>query len=720
MPGISTISDYAAGAVLVEDVQTGVSTTIANPNPYGYSQFGVSVALSSTLLVIGAPTDVVPNGVSAVYVYNAATLALITTLHDPNTPWSGAFGSSVATWGNTVVVGAPTDNISTFTAAGHAYIFTGPSWLPSVLSSPAPATGALFGYSVAINGPTVLVGAPNENVGSVPDAGVAYEFNAGTGYLIRNFTSPWPVSSGGAPWGNTGLGYSVAVVGNDAVIGDPASDGPAHADPVWSGTVFQYNLATGAQTVLTSPHPQYEAMFGWSVALGIGGARLAVGSPFQNASDGADSGEAVLFSTSLGMAETATFTSPAPTHGGGFGWSVAVSAGNLIVGAPGEGQNSNGNTYVFQSPALTLSGGAHPLESEDFGFSVATSGPYVVVGAPNGGSSGGVWVLNTVTNTEIVLTDPSGEGGAYFGYSVSVSGNLVAVGAPTFGTPAHAAIGNVWVFNAATGSVVQNVSMPSAYAANLSIFGFSVALSGSTLLVGAPYYDDFAGIVFACNATTGACGSAFQPTSQPDAFVGYSTAINGTMGIVGAPGLNSSSPAHSSAGGAWILNLQSGITSFALRSPNPGPSGDYGYSVGIDQNAAIVGAPGENASGVDAAGNVYVYTLGPDSLTSTLVSPNPQPDGEFGSAVGVAGITAIVSALGENSSFPHLGFHDDSGNVYGFSLQTDAAYLAFPADDISNNTELGYSVAIANHTVVLGAPLESPQGSDRAGAAYIL
>src|SRR5207244_3870569 len=100
-------------------------TTLTSPTPETAEQFGLSVAVSGTTVVVGAPNVAVGDETAlagapfeftlapvqpyagSAYVFDATDGSLITTLASPNPQNEGGFGWSVAVSGTTVVVGAP-------------------------------------------------------------------------------------------------------------------------------------------------------------------------------------------------------------------------------------------------------------------------------------------------------------------------------------------------------------------------------------------------------------------------------------------------------------------------------------------------------------------------------------------------------------------------------------------------------------------------------------
>ena len=121
------------------------------------------------------------------------------------------FGTSVAVSGATVVVGAPFDSVG-----GAAYVFNrqGGSWVETQKLTASDATrGAEFGWSLAISGATLVVGASGDSDG----VGAAYVFNReGASWVEEQKLIP---SDGGL-----GLfGFSVAISGSTVVVGSPFS-----------------------------------------------------------------------------------------------------------------------------------------------------------------------------------------------------------------------------------------------------------------------------------------------------------------------------------------------------------------------------------------------------------------------------------------------------------------------------------------------------------------
>ena len=123
--------------------------------------------------------------------------------------------------------------------------------------------------------------------------------------------------------------------------------------------------------------------------------------------------------------------------GDGFGASVAISGGTIVVGAPGRA-GANGEAYVFatQRARWHQAVSAAPADSsplDSFGLAVAISGATIVVGAPGHGNSAGRAYVFTKTLAgwdEVELDNSDNAPGDNFGQSVAISGTTIAVGLP--------------------------------------------------------------------------------------------------------------------------------------------------------------------------------------------------------------------------------------------------------------------------------------------------
>jgi hypothetical protein len=708
-----------AGHAYVFNAQTGaLIATLTSPNAQEYGSFGGSVAISGSTVVVGAPRESAGLYTLAghAYVFNAQTGALMETLTSPNAQYYGAFGYSVAISGSTVVVGAYCETALGISIAGRAYVFNAQTGaLIATLTSNYTQPAGYFGDSVAISGSTTVVGAWGEAVDGYPDAGLAYVFNAQTGARIAMLTSP-----NAQPGGY--FGSSVAIDGNTAVVGatGEAVAGYPYGYPD-AGLAYAFNAQTGALiATLTSPNAQTGAYFGVSVA--IDGNTAVVGAPDETAGGYLSAGNAYAFNAQTG-ALMETLTSPNAQEYGWFGWSVAIDGNTAVVSTYGEtagGYSRAGHAYVFnaRTGALTLTS-PNAQTTGYFGMSVAIDGNTTVVGAYDetfGGYSemGHAYVFNAQTGA-LTLTSPNAQAYGYFGSSVAIDGNTVVVGADGETVGGYSDTGHVYVFNAQTGALIATLNSPNAQYGGY--FGYSVAISGNTVVVGA-YYETFggyswAGHAYVFNARTGALTKTLtSPNAQAGGWFGYSVAIDGNTVVVGAP--DETVGGYSEAGHAYVFNATSGALMETLTSPNVQEYGWFGESVAISGNTAVVGAIHETAGGYSDAGHVYVFNAQTGALMETLTSPNAQYGGWFGNSLAIDGSTTVVSAYDET-----VAGYSDAGHAYVFNAQTGALIAMLTSPDAQFRGYFGESVAISGSTVVAGAFGEFVGGYSGAGNAYV-
>ena len=395
--------------------------------------------------------------------------------------------------------------------------------------------------------------------------------------------------------------------------------------------------------------------------------------------------EAVIPAATAALGLAAHLGNPEPASDDQFGYSVAISGDYAIVGAYQDdpsGIGNSGSAYIYFRTETTWSLQAtlpnpNPGSQDNFGYSVAISGDYAIVGAYQDDPSG--------------VTDA---GSAYIYFRSGTAWSLQA----TLQNPAPA---------------------------ESDQFGNSVAISGDYAIVGA-WQDDPSGvgnsgsayIYFRSGTTWSLQATLPNPAPAVGDFFGTSVAISGDYAIVGAPQDDPS--AVTDAGSAYIY-FRSGTTwSLQATLPNPAPaSGDtFGFSVAISGDYAIVGAELDDPSGVENAGSAYIYFRSGTtwSLQATLPSPEPAAADQFGRSVAISGDYAIVGARFDDPSGV-----DGAGSAYiYFRNGTTWSLLAtLPNPAPANNDQFGFSVAISGDYAIVGAYLDDPSGVSNAGSAYI-
>ncbi len=367
-------------------------------------------------------------------------------------------------------------------------------WLEQKVSASDGAALDEFGYSVAIDGTTALVGTPFATVNGNSGQGAAYVFSDSNGTWMQTAKL---TANDGAVDGN--FGVSAVVVGSTAVIG--ALGATINGVPTGAAYVFSEGNGNWTQKAeLTASDGAANDRFG--VAVALNGTTIFVGAWAASVNGNPAQGAAYVFSESGGswsqMAKLTASDGAANNH---FGVSIVVSGTTSIISAPlatVNGVYQQGAAYVFdesngtwsQTAKLTASDGA--MEDE-FGNRVALDGTTIIVGAPfaavEGNSaqgaayvfteSGGTW-----SQTQ-KLTASDGAAGDQFGYSVALDGTTALVGAAAATVNGNSFQGAAYVFDESDGGWSQINKLVASDGAAGNRFGTSLALAGTTAFVGA-------------------------------------------------------------------------------------------------------------------------------------------------------------------------------------------------------------------------------------------
>ena len=465
-----------AGPLMIEVPVSGLSATTTGGGVALHDHEQKIRAAYSGLRVMDASGTIVPSSMRAashghtimIEVHDAAarypvtvdpTWVQVTELTSTDGAAGDYVGTSVAISGNIAVVGAPSHTVSGHSDQGAAYVFTlsGGTWTEQQeLASSDGAAGDAFGFSVALSGTTALVGAPNHTVNAYGLAGEAYVFAESGG----SWTQTQDLTASDS-YLNHQFGYSVAVSGSTAVIGaidccgDPKEIGPGEA------YVFAESEGSWTQTqILTASDGVSPDEFGYSVA--VSGSTAIVGAIETGDSLEGD-GAAYVFTESGGSwTQTQELTASDAAAGDDFGYSVAMSGTTVVVGAidnPYGLTDADGAAYVFaesggtwsQTQELTPSDG---VTHDEFGDSVALSGSTVIVGAIDhevgtNTAQGSAYVFTYASSAwtqQQKLTSLDGAADDHFGNSVAVSGTTFVVGAPNHTVSGNADMGTAYVF----------------------------------------------------------------------------------------------------------------------------------------------------------------------------------------------------------------------------------------------------------------------------------
>jgi len=258
-----------------------------------------------------------------------------------------------------------------------------------------------------------------------------------------------------------------------------------------------------------------------------------------------------------------------------------------------------------------------------------------------------------------------------FAEAVAVSGNTAVVGAYNANISSNADQGAVYVFvrSGASWSLQQKLVAADGVAGDG--FGVSVAVQGDTLLVGAYAAD-----------------KGLEP-SEADRGAAY---------------------IFTRAGTTW--SQQQKLT------PSDGTGGDiFGFSVSLNNDSAIIGAPLKDVAGADQ-GAAYVFTrsAGTWAEQQRLTSSDGAEDDAFGVSVSNESDTAVIGALRHD-----VGTNGNQGAVYVFTRSgvTWAQQQELTAGDGGPNDQFGVSIGLSGNSIVVGANFKDNGPNLGQGAAYV-
>jgi hypothetical protein len=225
------------------------------------------------------------------------------------------------------------------------------------------------------------------------------------------------------------------------------------------------------------------------------------------------------------------------------------------------------------------------------------------------------------------LTASDGAAQDYFGYSVALSGDTALIGAPYRQVGARELEGIAYVFvrSGDTWSRQGDALTASGGTANDS-FGSAVALDGDTALIGAPYHkvgsntDQGVAYVFVrSGATWSQQGGELNTDSSRQGF-GYSVALAGDRALVGSP----RDVVDGNIQGAAYAFVRYGSTwsrqGGTLSTANDGVHDFFGSAVAVSGDTALIGAPYHKVGSNADQGAGYVYEL-PSITRPTLGTP---------------------------------------------------------------------------------------------------
>lgn len=357
---------------------------------------------------------------------------------------------------------------------------------------------------------------------------------------------------------------------------------------------------------------------------------------------------------------------------GGLGWSVApvgdvngdgvddVAAGAPFKDKPGQLGTNHGLALLFSGASggliLVLENPA-PDAFLGFGKSLAGTGDLDGDGVPDVavGASGGAYVVSGADGSVVwTLVNPNPPGSIPAGpeqFGARVVSNFDLNGDARGDILVSAPLQEqVFVFSGADASVLLTIDKPPVPGSD---FGMGAAAVGDVsgdgvidFLIGAP--NTSGALVGMAFVMSGADGTLLLPLDDPvggSSLFGWAVAavedLNGDGNselLIGAPAENIGPNAQ--VGRAFVFNGATGNLIFQLANPVPQEGGGFGWSVttlrdgdGDGFAELVIGAPGNQVGKNDDQGQVFIFSGATGDLLKTIHDPNPQADGDFGTAV---------------------------------------------------------------------------------------
>jgi len=305
------------GTVLVLDAKTGAQRRVLRTSLplFSFDDFGRSIAASGNLALIGAPAV---DGRGAAYLMNISTGAVVRRLQPVTVAPGDRFGDAVAMTGRYLVVGVPSTDDTAGVNQGAVYVFDALNGnLLHRLLAPDATMDDGFGYSVAVSGHYIAVGAPGKN----SSQGRVYVFDAVSG-LSLGVPDPLVIAAGNK------YGNAVAISGGKLLAGAPNAGGGSGllvVQDISTGTVLHTESWVGGYGRQIVAHGRFFAVS--AAAAGLSMVNQGVVRVFEATYQPAG---AVPFR------QVGQFVQPAPVATGEFlGTSIALNDDTLVAGSPG-------------------------------------------------------------------------------------------------------------------------------------------------------------------------------------------------------------------------------------------------------------------------------------------------------------------------------------------------------------------------------------------------
>ena len=710
-----------------------------------FEHLGAAVAISGDTILIGAPGHGLPyalnTGAAYVYHFDGATWKLQQKLLAEDGDASDKFGFKVGLYGDFALVGAPQHE------NGAVYLFHRNSFNKWEQQQEIAPTGGTyyqgFGRSMAVSGDRALIGAQSS------DAAFVFHFDGVNWTQEQEITIP--------PYAFLEqFGQCVALSGNQALV---SSSTPGFEATI--GLVYLYHYdgkAWNFEQAMVAGDSAEAVAFGRALALSSD--TILIGA----AGAGGGAGAAYVFrNDGYSWVQQRKVIPPEAVLGDKFGAVLALEGALAIIGAPGAAVpplpghpgaaffvnldqqvdcNLNGVADacdISSGTSADANTNAIPDECEgpqcesihrvlgeryreDFGYAVSLEGDTALVGAPID-REGSLWpgsafllgLKNGHWSVEQRLLPAEFDSGEGFGISVQLQGDTALIGA--FGGAGEFPIpGAAYAFRRENGQMVQQQKIVADDRATGDLFGYSLALIGDTLIVGAPHNDEAAFhagavYVFTFDGNNWIQQQKLLP-SDPAKHLhfGQDLAISGDWIIVGTD------PYETDADGAAYLFHYDG-TSWIQQQKlmlNGGPTEHFGMAVAISETTAAV-CGYELPPGGAYHSFVYVYNYNGSRWAQTQqLSPADASHFFRAEEVTISNDTMLIGSPYDRDN----GSQSGTAFVFKFDGTAWKEVRKLLAPDGSSGDRFGIATALAGDRCIIGASSDDGYAYN-SGTVYI-
>ena len=382
---------------------------IDNPNVYNTpanDQFGFNMASNGSYLAVSAYNENAGGGV--VYIFDIDDGSLIHTIEDPS--WDKAyfndrFGFTMAMTNNYLAVASPYEDRWTATSSGIVYVFNlddfslirtfvNPSYFDNTYA------GDQFGWSIAMEGDLLVVGANYDEYNSITNTGTAYVFSIENNILLHAFSDPTPSS-----YANLYFGTDVAIHGDYILISGHKEFGRWYN---YEGKIFVYDITDDYNLIHTIDNPDYYTLevndyFGFALDMND---KYIVASAYLEdmGSSTKDVGVVYVFDVDT-FSLLHTFVNPSPYGtkvNDYFGWSLSLYDDYLGVGAYQDDPvaTTSGSAFIYDlelgSLLYTYIPTVTPYNNSSLGRSILLTNGYIVLGASSSYDTTGTYSASGV------------------------------------------------------------------------------------------------------------------------------------------------------------------------------------------------------------------------------------------------------------------------------------------------------------------------------------